>query len=454
MLARGMDRRPLALLALLVALGACSTRPARRHAPAAGLTSSASARPIPVASAPPPAASASADTSASVAGPPASAAPPVRTGPPGDACRVTRGPIQLSFTGPATFIAPGADGELRIVFNGDGVPRPVVLPLGTKPDAPPKPAKPSDPKRPLAPGETPKPPARPERLALTEPPERALAPACAAAGTSLFCLDKAGGVHRSSLTGEGSVVVAQARPGSPLAAATIAGSRLVYAFLADRKTSEGPTTLAFAALDDGPPVVVSEDGAGATHVTLASRGEEALAMYIDARRALTPVHARVLKGGPKLGLGPDAVIFVGGGGDARPSGALAQGAHGHELVLLPIDKDERGFGMAAIRIEEQPRDDSATTWSLYPAALERPAIAATQGGWPIRVLRTLPATADGGANKVLELGELDAAGAWKPLCPVAQGVAFTDLAIAHDASGALWIAYTDADGTWVEKRGR
>jgi hypothetical protein len=436
-----MAPRWLGLLALLAALAACKTPAKKRRTPVA----TAAPTVLVSVSVPPVSASATAGAaaSASAAGPPASAAEPTRTAPPGDACRVTRGPIQLSFTGPAAFVA-GGDAEPRIVFNGDGVPRAVVLPLGavgTKVDAPLKSSKPVEARR-------------PERLALTEPPERSVSPACAAAGASLFCLDKAGGIHRSSLTGEGSVIVAQARVGSPMAAATIAGTRVVYAFLADRKTSEGATTLAFAALDDGPPVVLSEDGSGATHVTLASRGEEALAMYIDARRALTPVHARVLKGGPLLGLGPDAVVFVGGGGDARPVGALAQGNHGHELVLLPIDKDEHGFGMAAIRIEEQPRDDSATTWSLYPSALERPAIAATQGGLPIRVLRTLPAADDAGTKRVLELGELDATGAWKPLCPVAQGASFTDLAIAADATGALWIAYTDADGTWVEKRGR
>ncbi len=301
-------------------------------------------------------------------------------------------------------------------------------------------------------------PKKPERLTLGEPAERAGAPACAAAGGSLFCVDRAGAVHRSALSGEGSTVVAQARPGAPVAAATVAGAHVVYAFLADRRTTEGPTTIAYAAVDDGPPVVLSEDGSGATFVTLASRGDEALAMYIDARRVLTPVHARVVRGpdapAGAPGLGPDAVVFVGSGTDGRARGAVAQGAGGHALVLLPIDKDDHAFGMVSIRVEEQPRDDSAATWSLYPTALERPAVAATQGQWPIRVLRTLPAGADAKGRSVLELGELDAAGAWKALCPVAEGAAFGDLAILADRAGALWIAYTDAEGTWIEKRGR
>jgi hypothetical protein len=227
---------------------------------------------------------------------------------------------------------------------------------------------------------------------------------------------------------------------------------VAYAFLADRATTEGATTLAFAAVDDDPPLTLSEDGSGATFVSLATRGDEALAMYIDARRVLTPVHARVLSFTGKLGLGPDAVLFVGGGTDGRTAGAIARGASGHELVLLPIDRDERSFGLAAIRVEDQPRDDAATTWSNYPAAPERAVVAATQGAWPIRVLRVRPVDAQPRAQAVLELGEVDAAGVWKALCPVAQGATFRDLAMHVDRTGALWIAYTDGDGTWIERR--
>ncbi len=350
---------------------------------------------------------------------------------------MTRGPIQLSFTGPVTLVHGDVDGEPRVLFNRDGVPRAVTLPAPAKrADPPAKNAK----------------PAAPERLSLGEPAERASSPACAAAGGSLFCLDRAGAVHRSGPGGEGSTVVAQARAGSPVAAASFAGGHLVYAFLADRATTEGATTLAFAAVDDGPPTTLSEDGSGATFVSLATRGEEALAMYIDARRVLTPVHARVLRFTGKLGLGPDAVLFVGSGTDGRTAGAIARGATGHELVLLPIDRDERTFGLAAIRVEDQPRDDAATTWSTYPAAPERGVVAATNGAWPIRVLRVRPVDAQPKAQGVLELGEVDAAGVWKELCPVAQSATFRDLAMHVDRTGALWIAYTDGEGTWIERR--
>ncbi|MFT3766561.1 MAG: hypothetical protein QM820_13760 [Minicystis sp.] len=366
---------------------------------------------------------------------------------PGDICRVTRGPVQLPFTGQATlWIDEGSpDRDMRVVFNQNGVPRAAALPStsSAKPSPPSKNGKAADAKK------------APERLALSEPAERTVLPPCAYAGGQWFCVDKSGGIHRGNALGQEGAVVAQARLGSPVAAASIAGSHVVYAFLADRKTTEGAVTLAFVGLDDNVPMTLSEDGAGATFVTLAARGEEVVAMYIDARRVLTPVHARVLNGGGgKLARGPDAVVFVGSGTDARMSGVIAQGQPGNELGLLVIEKDDKEFGMAAIQIEEQPRDDARVTWSLYPAALDHGQVAATQGSVPVRLLRVRPASAEAKAKKILELGEIDAAGVYKPSCPVAEGSKYTDLAIAVDRQGAVWLAYTDADGTWVERRGR
>lgn len=440
---------------LLLALAAC--QPTRRRErdpedlPGAGLRAPArTAAPATSGSAcepPAPSASAAASAPGSALAVPGAAAPVSPLGP-GDVCRVTRGPVQVPFTGQATLWVDDAspERELRVVYNAGGVPRAVTLP--------------SEPARVEARAKGGKPDAGaarvPERLALSEPAERVVLPPCAFAGGRWFCLDRAGAIHRAAALGQEGPVVAQARPGSPLAAVPIAGSHVLYAFLADRKTTEGAMTLAFVALDDGPPTLLSEDGAGATFVTLAARGEEAVALYIDARRVLTPVHARVLNGngGARLSLGPDAVLFVGAGSDARTSGVIAQGSPGSEHGLLALERDEKDFGMAAIRIEEQPRDDARVTWSLYPAATERAPLAATQGGAPARVLRVRPVAAGTDARKMLELGELDAAGGYRPSCPVAEGAAFGDPAIAVDRQGAVWLAYTDPDGTWIERRGR
>ena len=184
---------------------------------------------------------------------------------------------------------------------------------------------------------------------------------------------------------------------------------------------EGATTVAFAALDDQPPVTLSEDGSGATFVTLAARADEAVAMYIDARRMLTPVHARVLKAGPEARARRRRGPLRGRRHRRADPGRARAGEPGHELVLLPIDKDEKGFGLAAIRVEDKPRDDAAVTWSLDPPALERRRRRGDAGSWPIRVLRVRAAGAEAGGKKVLELGEVDAAGGFEGALPGGGG---------------------------------
>jgi hypothetical protein len=123
---------------------------------------------------------------------------------------LTRGPIQLAFTGPATLVAGGSGGDPRVLFNCDGVPHAVTLPPAANLQAPPakgeKTAEAKTPER-LALGDAvTSPPTRPP----AQPAERAGSPGCAEAGGSLFCVDRAGAVHRSGLAGEGSTKVAQA----------------------------------------------------------------------------------------------------------------------------------------------------------------------------------------------------------------------------------------------------
>ena len=331
----------------------------------------------------------------------------------------------------------GPDMDPRIVFNREGIPRRVTLPPAPKVDA----AKPGVKKA--------------ERLALGEPAERATAPGCASAGGFLYCVSKAGAIHRTTLAGEGDALIGQGRPGAVIAASTIGPGHTVVAFLGDRKTSEGVVTMAFAALDDSAPVQLSEDGSGATFVALTPRADQALAMYIDARRAMTPLHARGLsvKDG-KLALDRDAVIFVGEGTEGRTSGAMVVGPSGPAFGLLPIFKDNTTFGLAAIRIDERPRDDAEVTWSTYPGGLDSAPVAATSGVSPMRVLRVRPASSEATAKKILELGEITDSGAWKALCSVAERGSFGDVSLLADRFGTLWITYTDGDGTWIERRGK
>jgi hypothetical protein len=155
-----------------------------------------------------------------------------------------------------------------------------------------------------------------------------------------------------------------------------------------------------------------------------------------------------------LRLGKDAVVFIGDGSDRRASGAIAVPPSGPSFVLMATTGEGGKFGMASLKIDGEPKDDTAAVWSFYPNGVSPAPIAATRGVHPVRVARVRPAAAEPGAWRVLELGHLEQDGSFTPLCNLLESRSFSDVAIAVDKAGSVWIVYTSADGTWVEQRGR
>lgn len=410
-----MGRVAHALLALS-ALAACKSD--RKSAPP----------PAPASSPAPASALASAPAPAPTREPAATAAPPrppIDAGP--SACRLLYGPAQQPFKGAAALHA-SKDG-IDVVFNEDGTPRLAHVASG-----------PVDPNaKPVA-----------TRAA---PTTNATSPPCTFAGSFVYCVAKGGDVVRSPIAGGPGKTVGAARAGTRVDATTIAGDHTVVAYLASRKTTEGWTSEAWAAVDDQPAERISEPGSGATSVDLAPRGATVVTMMLDARAALTPVHARVLSYASKLEVGADAVIFVGGPPERHTASSVAtpNGA-GPAFALIPIAKDVSEFGMAAVRVDDPPQVDAPVVWSPYPNGLDPAPLAATQGHSPMRVARVRPLAPEPSSPKVLEIGRLEPTGAF-----VAQGIVPTsgtptDLAVEIDAQGALWIAYSDGDGAWLERR--
>ncbi|MGO8999378.1 MAG: hypothetical protein ACLQVI_39130, partial [Polyangiaceae bacterium] len=278
-------------------------------------------------------------------------------------------------------------------------------------------------------------------------------PTCVIAGAFSFCMDGGGAIHRRSLETEGKDGVgARARAGSVFAAELVAAAHVVVAYLAERQTSVGVMSEAYAVLDDGPPLRLSDEGSGATHVSLASRAGSLLALLIDGRTAMTPVHGRSLTiAGGRLVAREDVVVFVGGGAEANTRGALGVSASGAAFALVPI-AGEASFGLAAIKLDDPPRLDEPTTWSAYLNGLDPAPVVATRGTTPIRVGRVRPLEARADSPRGLELGKLDEAGTFVPYGLVSSKGRVRSPALAVDRAGMLWLAFTDGAGTWLERR--
>ncbi|HSQ63551.1 MAG TPA: hypothetical protein VLM85_10075 [Polyangiaceae bacterium] len=290
------------------------------------------------------------------------------------------------------------------------------------------------------------------KTASPAPSGRAGAPPCAVAGTFAFCTNPAGELRRfkqlSDQRYESDNFITRPRSGSPIAAAMI-GDRPVVAFLRDRTTSEGQTSEAYLVADDGTELRLSDDGAGATSIALVTRGPSAVAVYVDARRAMTPVHARTVTLSPKPALGKDAVLFIAGGAETHTRAEIGVGASGLAFALVPIARDVT-FGLGVGKIEGEPRTDAPVTWSDYPNGLDPAPVAATAGGEHVYVARVRPAAAAFGSPRVLEVGAVDD-GTFAPLGIVPTRGSPTDVAIANDRAGGFVLAYTDGAGGTVER---
>ena len=245
--------------------------------------------------------------------------------------------------------------------------------------------------------------------------------------------------------------IASSRPGATIAAADLGGHSVV-AFLAQRKTGDGMMTEAWAAFDDMPPVRISEDGAGATYVDVAPRGNGVVFAYIDARSAMTPVHARpaVEKNG-QLELGSDAVIFVGGSPDPRVAGVLAVSKEA-AFFVLPMAKDIASFGMAIIKLDDPPVTDESVTWAMYPNGIDPAPIAATHDVSPIHLLRVLPQTNDPGGPRLVELGQIDRSGGYLSLGAIAEPLHALYVSVAVDRFGGIWTHHGDSGNSLLERR--
>ncbi len=351
------------------------------------------------------------------------------------ACRIAYGPAELPFWGAAALVT--TKNELLVVTNDAGKPRVHAVPL-----APPPP-----------PGAPPVSP--PRALAF----EAMRGPPCEIAGKWAYCPGPGGLVQRTTLGASDTKTVAKSRAGTRIAAAPLGEGHALLAVLDTRKTTEGDTMHAFVALDDHEPVRLSEDGAGATSVRLVPRGAGIVAVYIDARSAMLPVHARTLTlaltGGKHdaVAIGSDAVVFIGGPPERAVDFALA-GAGRALFALVPIPKETVTFGMAAIPIEDPPKDDVQAIWSGYPNGLDPAPIAATTSigetgtAW---VARVRPKDAPPASPRVVEVGKLDARGRFITFGTVAEGRAVAHVAIATDVFGTLWLVYGDRSGSWLER---
>ena len=346
-------------------------------------------------------------------------------------CRRVRGPEKMPFVGPAKLVVVGQ--ELRLVTNDSGRPKVTAIPAL----APPKVGEPI-PDLPPPPSST---------YGVTWPP-------CAVAGAFAICPGRSGSVTRTALSLSPPKEIAKGRPSTRVAAAQI-GGHSIAGYLDEKQTTEGRTLHAFVVLDEGEPVRLSDEGSGATDIELFSRGSTIVAMYLDVRAAMVPVHERTitLKNGA-IDLARDVVVAVGGAPERGVSGRIGASSTS-TFFVIPMPEDALYFGMATLKLSDPPREEEKVSFSRYPNGLDPAPLAATTGGATIRVARVRPLDSAATSSRAVELGTLGEDGAFTSqaiLHVTPKNKPITDLDIVDDAFGATWILYGDSSDTWLERR--
>lgn len=361
-------------------------------------------------------------------------------------CPLVYGPVEVSVRGPGVLLPRGAD-RTDILVHEAGEPRMVPILHGPK--------------------------------AKAEPPRAFVGvsyPPCASAGEDVYCPAPGGNLQRRTTGKPGTFLVSdELLKGTRFSAAPL-GEGSVVAWLEQHRSAEGANVQqAWVRYGDGPLMRLSEDGAGATSVALVSvpgggdvKGKEVkkvLAVYIDSRTSMTPVHGRWLSDDRgRLVLGKDEVVFVGSPPERNTAivGAALPGAKPGELrgfALLPIAKDVSNFGLAAVPILDPPKVDSIPVWSDYPNGLDPAPIAVAPPtdakSEHVYLARVRPETAAADAARVLELAVLDRTGAVTPLGLLDRGHPIDDLTIATEQvrdTTFVSILYGDSSHGFFQRR--
>jgi hypothetical protein len=347
-------------------------------------------------------------------------------------CKRIYGPARQPFEGPAALAVRGD--RLDLITNDRGKPQvvSVAIPASLTAVVPP-PATP------------------PPRLHDT------VHPPCAVAGETVYCVALGGILTRFPREGPPKEV-ATVISVRGIAAASLGPGHDVVAFHQQRKTTEGFVSESWVSLDGQPPERLSEEGSGSTALDLAvapastAEAPEVLALSLDARVAMTPMHARHLSlEAGRLKMGTDEVVFIGPLAEPGTVPRLATSrARAYALAAWP--REAADFGLSVVALPEPLRIDLPAVWSLYKNGLDPAPLAATRGSDPVALARVVPATVDRHGDLVLELGMLATDGAFVTTGEIARGRTLADVSITRDGKGALWLLWSDGDGTWLERR--
>ncbi len=249
-------------------------------------------------------------------------------------------------------------------------------------------------------------------------------------------------VRRSLSGGTLEVIADDARVSCRTSAVELDGVAVV-AYLG-RPDDEG-TSRARLWTSRGASFEITPEGAGASSVSLTKTSEHtALAVSIDGRSGMTPLHARTLStegGSPKLG--EDVVAWV--GGPAHSFTEVVAGAAGDDAwAAVPLERDATHFGLATLALGARPRMDTEASFFDYPNGIDLAPAAASTLCERLHLAFVRPSASAPHSPQELVLAEPQSG----RTVTVANAAGFASVSLAPLPNGGL-IAYVADGRTWA-----
>jgi len=236
-----------------------------------------------------------------------------------------------------------------------------------------------------------------------------------------------------------------AREGTRVAAAEVgADHKAVAAYIA--KSDED--LIARLWLEGGRRLPLTPEGSQATSVNLVPSGDDLLAIILEGRTSMSPVHARQLfLRGKNPRVGEDVVVWVGPPSQALSEVVSLPAPDGDAWSFLALERTVTDFGLAQFRVDHEPRMDVKVDWLVYPNGINPAPIATGQAcGKPI-VAFARPSEARPRSPQELHVAKLNGTtfGASEV---VARSRAFNNISLAPVNGGAL-LTWTADWRTWA-----
>jgi hypothetical protein len=247
------------------------------------------------------------------------------------------------------------------------------------------------------------------------------------------------------------VLATDALDGARVAAETAAaGSRrrdvAIYIARAQKQSDERAARIWVEGAGTAP---LSSEGSGASSVALAPSHTGLVAVMLDLRSAMSPVHARTIElgeNGPAR-LGPDVVVYVGPSPEGRSEVVAAPSSEG-PIAFIPFAQNTSSFGLSSLLIGGEPHLDANVQWRMYPNGIDPAPVAAAALCGRTWVAYARPSAAAPASPHVLALAPLEK-GAFGPELTAAQGFEFVSVSLAARDDGGAWLTWVGNGRSWV-----